>query len=58
MERKNVLIRQNIYLKQSTWVGDYFITIKTNFLFILKKLFSDYKFTNNQREAFLIDSFS
>ena len=40
-----------------TVVGDYTNTIKTKFL-IVNKLYSKYKFTRNQRTAFLIHSFS
>ena len=37
-------------------VGNYINNLKTTFLF--NKLFSNYKFISNQREAFLIGSFS
>ena len=38
-----------------TVLGDYVNTMKMTVLF---KFFSNYKFTSNQREAFLIDSCS
>ena len=45
------------FIKKGTVVGDY---INTNFfiyVLIVYYLLSNYKFTSNQREAFLIDSF-
>ena len=45
----------------STVVGDYINTMKTvlfKFLFLTSLFRLHYKFTSNQREAFIIDSFS